>query len=227
MTEKDVADPEGGNVAWKRRAPVDVAIDNPVVVVSLVGALVYVATRLGQVSFYGEFGLDPEDVGIGYAETLTRAAAAILPLVLLTIWVGAMATRVIGERGRTWVVQLVRERRAGFAALSVLFLFGTFVYAVFGLPVQYARIAADVQSGDTPALDPRRIGPQLTNPLGIRAERVRVTWIEQGEAPYKLDEGQAFVYLGHANGLTALYDLKYRRTVRVPDTSIAVVLGDE
>jgi hypothetical protein len=43
---------------------------SPVAVVTWVGVFAYFVTRSGQTSFYSRFGVEPEDVGLGYAETL-------------------------------------------------------------------------------------------------------------------------------------------------------------
>ena len=51
---------------------------NTLAAVSIAGALVYGVIRISYVGFYGEFGLDPEDVGIGYAATLARALPGLL-----------------------------------------------------------------------------------------------------------------------------------------------------
>ena len=51
---------------------------NTLAAVTIAGALMYGITRISYVGFYGEFGLDPEDVGIGYAATLARALPGLL-----------------------------------------------------------------------------------------------------------------------------------------------------
>jgi hypothetical protein len=57
---------------------------NAVAVVSSIGAVAYFATRLAQTSFYSKFGVEPEDVGLGYAVTLSRGAVGLLLLLLPT-----------------------------------------------------------------------------------------------------------------------------------------------
>jgi len=50
------------------------------------GVLVYSSVNLAYTSFYGGLGIDPSDVGIGYATALSHAAGLIfLPLLFLTL----------------------------------------------------------------------------------------------------------------------------------------------
>lgn len=56
---------------------------NPLAVVTLVGILLYGIVRLANALFYGELGVTPEEVGVGYQETLAQSA---LTVVLITLF---------------------------------------------------------------------------------------------------------------------------------------------
>jgi hypothetical protein len=101
----------------------------PVVVVSWLGAAAYVVTRSAQTSFYSKFGLEPEDVGLGYAQTLSRAA----PLFVLLLLLGLVG----------WLAAVSRGRAPGpFVAAIAL---GALLVLALWMPWAYTRDAHRVK----------------------------------------------------------------------------------
>lgn len=189
-------------------------LGNAVVVVSLVGGLAYVAVSVGQAAFYDRFGVDAAEVGLGYADTLTRGGRVLLPVVVLALFIFAMIA------GR---FSLPRIEGAGLVALLVLLMFSLLVYVTIGLPVQYARKADAVARGKELRPEIDRLLAVVLNPLGIRAERVRIEWTRrEGEQPYRFSSTEV-IYLGRADGVAVLFDVVAKRTVRVPDSEVIIV----
>lgn len=201
-----------------------IATDNPVVVVSLIGAGAYFVTRLAQTSFYSNFGLEPEDLGLGYTETLSRAAAGLLLLVLVAaIYTAALAlvthfatVENPAQRGmRLPRFKLSPWRVIEFISLALLFL-------AAWMPFVYAGDADSVREGN--ALQPAGVTWGIfKNPLGLRAEPVHVSWIDDKQGRYDFGSKQEEVmYLGRANGIAVFFDPRKNRTVRVPDSEIVI-----
>jgi hypothetical protein len=196
--------PRAGPLGWVSAF----ARQNPVVVVSWIGALAYLVARSAQTSFYSKFGVEPDDVGLGYADTLSRAAGLLLLLSLLAALVLTVAAAV-GS------VRMLAVPAVGIALVLLL------VLAIW-MPAAYTRDARDVKDGK--ALRPPGLSTPLrvvTNPLGLRVEPVRVSWIGEAKAAYDFGRGEV-MYLGSADGTAVFFDPRNRRTVRVPAGDVVV-----
>jgi hypothetical protein len=64
------------------------SVEHWVAFVALVAALVYGSLRAAYSGFYGELGLRPEDVGLGYAEILAQTVPGLI-LISVTVLAGA------------------------------------------------------------------------------------------------------------------------------------------
>jgi hypothetical protein len=189
---------------------------NAVVVVSLAGALTYVAVSLGQAAFYAPFGVDPAEVGLGYTETLTRTARVFLPVVVLA---GVVLLMIAGQLPRRPSID-----RTGAVALTIVVGLLLLVVVTIVMPVWYSAKAEDVRDGEPLRPEIDRLFAVVRNPLGIRAEPVEVTWAGDGDEPYPF-RGPA-IYLGRADGVAVLYDPRTEQTVRVPDSEVVIVRED-
>lgn len=194
---------------------------SPVAVASWLGVFAYFVTRLGQTSFYSKFGLEPEDVGLGYAETLSRAAVGLLSILL----VAGTYTLVVGLLQRLYFGAPRGERRGpiGSFAMSVFyFMLIALPILLLWMPHSYSGDADRVRDGKSvrPAgvSSPLRI---ITNPLGLRVEPVRVSWIDDTHAAYDFGRNEV-MYLGHADGIAVFFDPRNQRTVRVPENNIVI-----
>jgi hypothetical protein len=189
---------------------------NPVFIVSLIGALAYFVARSAQTSFYSKFGLEPEDVGLGHAETLSRAAGGLLALTLV---VGAIVLALL----RPWRYhpQSERERIGPFARWVSASLIASLVVLALWTPFAYDFEAHDVENGDQvrpPGLSTAyRL---ITNPLGLRVTKVRVSWIDEMHTAY--DFRGEVMYLGRADGTAVFFDPRNKQTVRIPQGDIVI-----
>jgi len=179
-------------------------VANPVPAVSVVGGVAFVAIRAGVALFYRQFGVVPEDVGLGYQDVLIRALPV---LVFALVFVGSM-----------YVVQELHVKRHGLVLLLIGSV-GTVVLLTYGLLVRHSiDLALDrVDSGHS-----TRIG-WFDNPLGIRAEAVQIGWIGNDE-PEALERCACkLVYLGQSAGTVVLYDATNDRTLRLPAARVVLI----
>lgn len=202
------------------------AVKNPLVVVSLVGAVAYFIARLGQTSFYHRFEVEPEDVGLAYSETLSRAAVGLLIVSIVAaiyVWIASHFREDVYDP--TAVRQPSGEYVSPPSYTGVALGFAVVALGVLAvwLPITYPRRADDVKDGK--ALHPGGITYRvIKNPLALRAEPVRVRWIDdKAKGRYAFGSGEV-MYLGAANGVAVFYDPRpeKRQTVRVPDSDIVI-----
>jgi len=193
------------------------AAANPAVVVSLAGALMYVAVSLGHASFYGRFGIDPAEVGLGYTETLTRAGRVFLPFVVLVLMLGLVLGKGLGNR----LLASVDRARVRSRVLRICFV--ALVVLAIWFPAWYGAQADDVARGEPLRPEPDRLRSLWLNPLGIRAEPVLVEWTSNdADEPYPFGS-EKVMYLGRADGVAVFYDPATDQTVRVPDSDVVIV----
>jgi hypothetical protein len=70
----------------------------------------------------------------------------------------------------------------------------------------------------------REVGPRDLAVLAIQADRARVTWIGTGKPPAELASSD-LLFLGHSDGVAALYNSSMKRAVRVPERHVVVVIS--
>jgi hypothetical protein len=109
-----------------------------------------------------------------------------------------------------------------FARSVVGFILVALPILLVWMPRTYSNDTARVRDGKSirPAglSTPHRI---ITNPLGLRVEPVRVSWIDDTHAAYDFGSNQV-MYLGRADGTAVFYDRRNERTVRVPENNIVI-----
>jgi hypothetical protein len=188
---------------------------------SLLGVVVYAIIREGYVWFYERYGVTPEDVGIGQLQMLTGASRVIhlwkldvpgSPATnLVAVFVGvAMLVDGIRRLCRRWgrLNPLVRQHPVAFA-LSVLLLVVILTLA-WAVPRDRDFAGRRMQLGQA-------VRPTELAVLSIQADPVEVVWIGSSAPPHELTTA-AFVYLGKADGVLALY--------MPPDWSACPVIDD-
>jgi hypothetical protein len=202
------------------------APSNLIAALTIGGLFYYGFLRLGYASFYREFGLRPEDVGLGYAALLSRGASNVVLLVLSgALAAGFVVAGVVVAAGVAWLVARQLGRPLSFPSLgrtlvSVL-AYGTIaaivVFAVTA-PAQTREAADGIKRGDR--------GPRRLLSAGLGAERARISWIaEAPTAQLRAAERHPLVYLGGSSESLAFYDLVERRTLRIPAASVVVTVN--
>lgn len=203
---------------------------NPTTALTILGIVAYFAVTFSYRSFYGELGVDPEDVGIGYRKTLTDAAfAAIAIVATAAVFFGtwlvvglalapvrfAWSRWVQGDR-RPFNFRDVLLSDAGGYIVSVLLVL-TFLL----IPDRYTAMANDVREGE-PLVWESPI--DFDNPFGLTAPLTAVRWISDAPQDFKV-EGP-LLYLGRSGGVVVLYDAGADRVMRVPEGGVIIETGD-
>ena len=191
---------------------------NTLAAVTIAGALIYGITRISYVGFYGEFGLDPEDVGIGYAATLARALPgllfwfAVLCLSLLAYY--AVAVWRYGGETPACLNQLRR-----FIAWGLV---GGFLLGLLVSAGDAQRAASAVKRGDELRAPAGVISWGIVrDPLGFTVREVNVEWVD-GDASAHTKLGRPLMLLGSDSNVYYIYDVEHRRTLRLPRSLVIV-----
>lgn len=185
------------------------------------GGFVYALARLWYVAFYGEFGLDPEDVGLGSSATLARAIPGFLvvaiPVSLVAVFYYLVA-RVIGvfgsreNRTRTDVLGLL----VGVVALLILVTVPNFALDQ----------ASDVKEGHEIRATGHRLSiASFRNLLGLNVRQVDIGWRDKTRRPLKLGKDELML-LGSGSDLYYIYDVELGRTVSLPRDLVVIYEQD-
>jgi hypothetical protein len=205
-------------------------------VLAVAGAATYAVTYVACVIFYAPLGVEPSDVGLGYAEVLAQAAVYLGVLVgvgLVSWYVGTVATRAMDAIDWWWASRAAAPRarpRSGPrmsrsanalgrphilppARMSSKFA----VLLLFVLAVSVLATAAvdrgKVKSGQSPVF-----GGALF-PWGD-TEVAHLRWVDASAFATRLP--RCVIRLGEAAGTEVLYDPRSSATLRLPQSALAV-----
>jgi hypothetical protein len=188
------------------------------------GLLMYAFLSFCYARFYGSLGIDPNDVGLSYTGTLTRASGLVFGfVVVLAVYLIAQLPILSShwpKRLDRWAWRHPRPMRVlGLTALSLLS--SGLAFSVAG-----ADIAADqVRAGK--AVSPPRLGIAPIRGfevLAIHADPATVEPVgkpDDSPAAERL-RGRRLLYLGQSGGTVVLYDAAVQRAVYVPASSIVL-----
>lgn len=193
--------------------------ENSVAAFSIAGALVYGVTRMAYVGFYGEFGLDPEDVGVGYAATLARALPGVfvwmavwtlLVMAVLVAMVFLLDRRLDRHRLRRLAPVMAAIGAWSFAALLVL------------MPFDAQRAARGVKRGDELRAPSGLVSwGILRDPLGFTVREITIDWLDDATRG-RTQVGRPLMLLGTDGDVYYVYDVQHRRTIRLPRSLVVV-----
>jgi hypothetical protein len=174
---------------------------------SVIGLLVYGMLRQLYATFYGSLGASPEEVGLGYSETLSLSGIAVLWIVVMPAGLAA----------------LVPSLRPGRPHYGVRILTSLLLLALGAVLLYWATWSAAGRAYDGRAVTSVNVGPLQV--LGLRAEPATFWWRAGREAADPdLAPGTCVLYLGQANGTTVLYDPGpgIIRTIRVQTSDVLI-----
>lgn len=182
--------------------------------------------------YYEEFGVTPEEAGIGQADLLRR------PLFVAVLYIGWAAAGGLallwfpvapavdrseqGGRSRFWKCSALRFDKRVFVFLPVIALAVTAVpsslYATYLAGHHDARKAifrkeCDEYTSNTQIL------------LGRPVPRLIASWIGAGPSPLKTDADYVLL-LGQSGGVTVLMDLNSCSVLRLPSAGVSTVRPD-
>ncbi|MFC4068339.1 hypothetical protein [Actinoplanes subglobosus] len=184
--------------------------------VALAGLLLFVPIHFGYSAFYSQYGLQPEDVGIGYAQAITlqldRILLASIALAVVLAVTVALVVNAVNKRGlslfrvRFGVVPSPASRRAcAVATVTVLLLAGFYVreriqppyYSENGIPVN----------------------PEQSSFLNLRTTVVEATWVADGPTPAL---PRRMLKLATVNGETIFWNNVTSNVVTVPSEAVVM-----
>ena len=184
--------------------------------------MLYGSLRLANGIFYGRFGFQPEEGGLGYAETIAGAIALLLFVGIGRIIAGFLApilAALVGVlrpgQGRVRPSFLSEwNKKAGQEVVRFGKLSGFVILTVFALinPILMAIASgSDAENGI-------EIRPTL---LPFRADVAIVHTTSVGG----LANGSCVLYLGQSDGIIALYDPASKSSWRMPSSTTVVETG--
>ena len=203
---------------------------NPTTALTILAIASYFAVTYSYRSFYGELGVDPEDVGVGYRRTLTDAAFAALAIVATAaVFFGAwLVVGIALAPARYAYARWVRGVRLPFNIRNLLFPdAGGYVASVllvvtfFLIPDGYKSMANDVRRGEPLHWE---APVDFDNPFGLSAQLAAVHWISDAPRDFK-PEGP-LLYLGRSEGVVVLFDAGVDRVLRLPEGGVIIETGD-
>ena len=201
---------------------------NVLATLGLLALFLYAFLYITYVAFYGRFGLEPNEVGLDYRETLSRGVGA-LPIILSLIFVAVLGFAII--YGAWWLlikiakaVRLVPNTASPIASLrdfaafaAVYGLLGGMLFGVVFITRVVPDDVAEVKGGSIIESD------DFFSPYSAEAAKLR--WIGSaapGVVGESVGEGHELRYLGTSHGVYVLYDVDRQRSIEV-STSLAVL----
>jgi hypothetical protein len=172
---------------------------------ALAGALGYGATYLACALFYGPLGIEPADVGLGYADILAQTAVYLATAFAFPVLILAVPMLVLpAARSRwspawptlAWTLSVV-----GFLVANAIMFGWAFI--------DRGRI----QDGK-PAAGVLYLLPWSDSVVA------QVSWTDAGGPPLP----RCVIRLGEAEGTEVLYDPKTSTTIRVPQSAVTVTI---
>lgn len=181
---------------------------------ALVGLIAYSLVRLGYSIFYGPLDVSPDEVGLGYGQSLAEAGVGLFLLALILGVVATIFALLIRLVARQSNLPVALSWRWFLGALAILVL-----ASMINSTVLHAAMRADaVQHGEQ--VKPVRT-LFLIPAIPISAEPVTIDWIVS-PAPTVPVSLTCVLYLGQAGGIAVFYDPRDHVTLRLPMNAISI-----
>jgi hypothetical protein len=180
------------------------------------GLLLYGYLSLNYYSFYGQLGVDPNDVGLSYTGTLARSSGFVFVYFLPALTLLVPPTR--WRRGSKWL------RRVQWAIwLVALMILGGVIGSIHGTASAAVR---HVEAG-APVRPVEAQLPLMRMKLVFLAIHADPAYVEPagkpGEFPsFERLRQKDLLYLGQSSGTVVLYDPGLQEVVYVPASSIVL-----
>jgi hypothetical protein len=212
------------------RSPWQTAANLITLTVAIGGALFFVLLRLYYNSYYGVLGVSANDVGLGYANTITNSVGLIIWTLLRPRVLVFLAFLVAYTVWRFQIANSTSRNHNVILAISILgvaFFLGKDLYT--GRIESAVRYANEVKQGHTVTLgDPNRKEGDPFFSFIVRASPVSVKALDEKVtvALRELEEerpiDKPLLYLGQANNMIVIYDSFKQRSVFVPVGSVVI-----
>jgi hypothetical protein len=194
-------------------------------------AVAYVALRFAYTRFYDTLGVAPEDLGLGKIDLLVRSVGLVVTFALagvlllevaafafvlitpvLLVLKGVSKDRKRPEQGTSTVRSRRRPAWAGR---------GWKAGAVASVAL-VAVLVTVLGPGAARRVEQGKAYRDWTVPW--RADPAIVRWLHQPPGGDPLS-GRCVMYLGQANGIAVLYDVRSHQVVRVPSSEVVILIN--
>jgi hypothetical protein len=211
------------------------ALANPIAALTLTGLVVYGFLRLSASLFYGRLGVTPEEVGLGYVQTLAQSFLGLivvalyytLTVYLLPVFVSSLRSllafmgRLLPNRGIGQKLRAVRgpwrERvRHRWKAAT-----GELASDVAGFLLVTLLLVTWFNGGEARNGEPSPFGF-----AGVfwRAEAARL-FLPERVPGLPVESGQCVLYLGASGGVAVVFDPRNQTAYRIPSNQAVIVTG--
>jgi hypothetical protein len=211
--------------------------DIPPAFLAAPGVVIYVSISILYSRFYGSLGTSPEEVGLSYANTLTRSlglliltAAILLFLYPIILYLARLRRPNLDQMSREQIDNWLNERNPrsiaktllASTALLVAILPLLIVFIPYA-PWNIASIQAKAVERGT-SVAPYRLGPFPI--LDLRATPVSVEWKNAATPKAKSLAATKLFYLGESKGTAVLYNPLTDETIRAPIGELMIVAAN-
>jgi hypothetical protein len=194
---------------------------DPASVLAITGLVAYVMLRAAYLRFYGEFGLAPDDLGLGYVELLTQSATALVVPIAYGLPLLALYVVFTRSRGNTRPPADAAGRPRSWLTLAPVLLLIVVGAGGFLVVHPASQDAQAVVAGN--AVRPSKL-------LGVRltswgAEAATLSWTTNKISPTLRPLAHScLMYLGESDNTLFVYSPHAlgRRTFLIP-AALAVV----
>ena len=205
-------------------------------VAGTLGLAFYGLLRLAYAFFYLRLRTTPEEVGDTYARVISESIAGAVELVLLGAIVFAAPASLYqfarlmftfrssqcGRRRR--MIKSWDAHRRVVRAIVMRSLAISAVLCFASLPLLAWWQGGLAQRGQT-VRNLYFVGVPYLPVLAVQAVPAAVNWKDGADdKPFKLSQRACLMYLGQADGVTILYDVQSRDSIRLPTEDITVTL---
>jgi uncharacterized membrane protein YidH (DUF202 family) len=199
-------------------------------VLALLGVITYVYLTVVYDRFYSVLHVDPADVGLGYASTLSRSSGLILIVVAIIAVVLFLLRWIRTSLGAAVATALDYPPLSIVAILALLVgvaeLWATVPVLVYPYtePTREASMAASAVLAGKPVAQVRLAN--LITVIDLRAEAVTLVAARSSNpavtSPAKRTD---LLYLGKADGTVVLYDPRARQALHLPADAVVMRLS--
>jgi hypothetical protein len=208
---------------WARR---DVAT-----AITVAGFAIFGVARFSVLLFYNRLGLRPEDVGIGYAQTLLPAVYILVvtfvwDLIVLTIVFSVGIQIDLRRKENARAQKRALENRALTTDIRFQMVFSIMLSIILiWIPgVSYYR-AGEILDGRVPTTSETLVPGLLFTQLFVLDRGGAIAdlrWISAPPSSTVLSGDICTIYLGSADGFSVVYVRPVGRVIRIPSSSITI-----
>jgi hypothetical protein len=174
-------------------------------ILALIGVVGYIVIDISYATFFGPLGVSPQEVGLGYKETLNAAGVGLFLWFLISFGTWAVA---VGVGPGT---PQLRHLFYSVVGALVLITLTTIAHTIFR--------SMDVRQGHI--VKPIRF-LYVIPAVPISAQPSEVSWASSPSPTVPGINMGCLMYLGSANSVDIFYDPKNKRTDRIPASAIIV-----